>query len=310
MRIGVHPLNVPVDDIKARKLFGKVMRENGVRPVHVNLFETAAILRDKWELIYNGKNLLDLDGFIYYSSINFPYMERAEEKRQHILRILSIIHEAMPMINSHSSILDATDKFRASILLAKAKIPTPETILAYNYETVRDFLEKHKAIVLKPFFGYGGKGILLIKDKMMLRDILTNLKSYQTYFYVQKYIPNPGQDLRVIVAGDKALHCVKRKGKDSWKSNITYGGIAKKEKLTDDITKLAIGAAKALNLDYAGIDIIMSKGRKYVIEVNNAPMFWYESDFEKRDKKVWKELTTEMIRALCNLLKNEQKQWK
>ena len=61
MKIGIHPLNVPQNDIKARKLFAKVMKENGIKLVHVNLFEGSLEKADLTGADLSGSNMYGVE---------------------------------------------------------------------------------------------------------------------------------------------------------------------------------------------------------------------------------------------------------
>ena len=59
-----------------------------------------------------------------------------------------------------------------------------------------------------------------------------------------------------------------------FRANYHLGANAAARKLTDEETRVAVGAARAVGLDIAGVDLIVDAGgRIYVIEVNYAPGF-------------------------------------
>ena len=75
-------------------------------------------------------------------------------------------------------------------------------------------------------------------------------------------------DIRVYVLGDKVLGCVKRISDSSFKSNYSLGGRVEKYELTDSIKEISLSAAKAIGLEFCGIDLLFTKDSFTVCEVN------------------------------------------
>jgi ribosomal protein S6--L-glutamate ligase len=65
---------------------------------------------------------------------------------------------------------------------------------------------------------------------------------------------------------------MRRKGKDDdFRSNIHRGGTAEVIELEDDVKRICIDACKALDLRFAGVDLLESKRGPLIIEVNSSP---------------------------------------
>jgi gamma-F420-2:alpha-L-glutamate ligase len=75
-------------------------------------------------------------------------------------------------------------------------------------------------------------------------------------------------DIRVYVLGDKVLGCVKRISDSGFKSNYSLGGRVEKYELTDSIKDISLKAAKAIGLDFCGIDLLFTEDSFTVCEVN------------------------------------------
>ncbi|WP_243669309.1 ATP-grasp domain-containing protein [Vulcanisaeta sp. JCM 16161] len=97
---------------------------------------------------------------------------------------------------------------------------------------------------------------------------------YSRIAIVQPFIGD-GTDYRVFVVGDEVVASMVRKpSSDDWRSNVARGGIAHAVKLNADAHETAIKAVKALDLDYAGVDLLYSDDGDYVVnEVNAIPEF-------------------------------------
>jgi ribosomal protein S6--L-glutamate ligase len=91
---------------------------------------------------------------------------------------------------------------------------------------------------------------------------------------LQKYVPNPGEDLRVFVADGEVVAAMKRKAAPhEWRSNIHIGGHGVAYKLSNAESETALKAADAVGVEIAGVDLISAKGNPFVIEVNASPGF-------------------------------------
>ena len=99
---------------------------------------------------------------------------------------------------------------------------------------------------------------------------------YDGVYYLQRYIEsgNAGwHDWRVFVIDGIAVAAMKRQGK-SWITNVSQGGTCAPVDLSehDDLRALAQKACCALQMDYAGVDLIRDRdGHLQVIEVNGIP---------------------------------------
>ena len=85
--------------------------------------------------------------------------------------------------------------------------------------------------------------------------------------------------------------------KGEFRSNIHMGGTAKKIKITQEERRLAIKAAKILNLAVAGVDIIRSNKGPLLLEVNSSP------GLEGIETATGKDIANEMIMAIEKKLK-------
>ena len=61
--------------------------------------------------------------------------------------------------------------------------------------------------------------------------------------------------------------------KNNFRSNIAIGGTAEQIKLTPEMEKLSLAAAKAVKGEIVGVDLMGTDGDYKVIEVNGTPQF-------------------------------------
>ena len=74
--------------------------------------------------------------------------------------------------------------------------------------------------------------------------------------------------------GGKAVASMTRQNDNDFRANVELGGIAKYQPVDDSFLSLAEKCAKVLDLDYAGVDLLVGKnGQPLVCEVNSNAYF-------------------------------------
>jgi RimK family alpha-L-glutamate ligase len=177
----------------------------------------------------------------------------------------------LTVVNSPRALERAVDKSWTSALLEAAGIPTPRTIVAERLDEAMAAFELFGDCVIKPLFGSNGNGLARVSDPDLAYRAFRTLEFERAIFYVQEMLPHPGHDVRAFVVGGRVVAAMTRRSPD-WRTNLARGGRAEPRVLTADETRLALAAAAALGLDYAGVDLMPSNdGRLYVLEVNGSP---------------------------------------
>ena len=90
---------------------------------------------------------------------------------------------------------------------------------------------------------------------------------------IQEYIAeSKGADIRAIVVDGLVVAAMKRQSKEGeFRSNLHLGGSSEGIKLSNEESRIAIGAAKALKLGVCGVDILQSDRGPLILEVNSTP---------------------------------------
>ncbi len=198
---------------------------------------------------------------------------------QVVLR-LDVLHGlrelGVPVYNDARAIEKSVDKAMTSFLLHRAGVPTPPTWAVEDRAQVGRILMKQLAkgqrLVVKPLFGSQGKGLRRIDEMPAEPPIDAGVA------YLQRWLPPQGevfQDWRVLVAGNRAVAAMRRESRH-WVTNIAQGAKPRPVDLDDDanadLARSAVLAARALGMDYAGVDLMRdAEGRPWVIEVNGVP---------------------------------------
>lgn len=221
----------------------------------------------KVDAIYDSKSLRGLDVVI-------PRIGRSLTQ----LGIMLLKHlelMGIPSTLSMNGLLTARNKYLTLQALHAVNVNIPESVLIASRNRNEDLMEYlPPPIVLKLLTGTQGIGVMRVKDVKEAGPIIDTLSELDQMICLQKYVPNPGEDLRVFVAGAEVVAAMKRKAAPhEWRSNIHIGGRGIAYKLSSTESETAIQAAEAVGVELAGVDLISVKGKPYVIEVNASPGF-------------------------------------
>jgi ribosomal protein S6--L-glutamate ligase len=176
------------------------------------------------------------------------------------------------LVNRIQPLLDAQDKFRSSWLLAQAHVPTPRAAVAQTPEDAEAALTALGDAVVKPVAGSLGEGVERLSPDPGGRRTVRERAARDGAVYLQAYAPHPGQDLRVFVVGGAARAAITRRAPaGEWRTNMAGGGRAEAATPPATVRVAAEAAARALGLDYAGIDLVLGPAGPTVIEVNGNP---------------------------------------
>lgn len=197
---------------------------------------------------------------------------------QEVVFYLDILHAlqalGIPVYNDARVIERSVDKAMTSFLLHQSGLPTPPTWVVHDRQTAMHIAERElcagHCLLSKPVFGSQGEGIRRIEKST---DLLW-LTADNGMYYLQRFVKCAGQgysDYRILVVNNRAVAAMRRCGR-SWLNNVARGAQCEALTPNTDLVQLAVAAAKALHMDYAGIDIITAEsGAHMIIEANSIP---------------------------------------
>ncbi len=185
-----------------------------------------------------------------------------------VMRFLDHLGVKKPYVAE--TVIIAHNKFITLEQLAKHGIPIPETYLTSSKESANYIIEKVKLpAVIKLLSGFGGEGVLMIDSKEAFKSIIETMKILKQEMLIEKYVKNPGEDIRGIMAGDEIIASYKRiAAEGERKANIHLGGRAVSYKLTPEMEEIIFKAGKAIKSRLCAVDMIIGKEGPKVIEVN------------------------------------------
>ena len=138
------------------------------------------------------------------------------------------------VVNNPTSLRDANEKLFASWFPQCC----PKTLVSAKKETLIDFANNEKDIVIKPLDGMGGKSIFRVEpDSPNLNVIIDTLTEGEKQFVMaQRYIPEitHGDKRILLIEGKPVPHALARIPKEGdFRGNLAQGASAQGRELTD-----------------------------------------------------------------------------
>ncbi|MFB0543580.1 MAG: RimK family alpha-L-glutamate ligase [Candidatus Bathyarchaeia archaeon] len=195
-----------------------------------------------------------------------------EQLTRRISMIEHMEYAGIRVVNPCYPFRRARDKYATQYALTKAGLPVARTFTTESIYRAYDMTKELGESVYKPILGSRGYGSLKFNDPDLAFDAYKMLARVGQPMIIQEYIPNPGRDIRVFVVGEEAIASAYKYGAEgSWKTNVAQGAKMIAEPLPEEIEELGVKAVKAMDLVYAGVDIIESERGPIILEANGSP---------------------------------------
>ncbi|WP_298995931.1 RimK family alpha-L-glutamate ligase [Flagellimonas sp. S174] len=169
----------------------------------------------------------------------------------------------------------ARNKVRTLQIMARKGIPIPQTLFSINPDNIEEQIRMlgGPPVIIKLQEGTHGLGVILAETKKSAKSIIDTLYKMDTSILLQQFIEEAeGEDIRLIVVGDKVVASMKRKSDmDEFRSNVHRGADTEAIQPTSKEIHIALNATKYLGLGVAGVDLIRSKKGPLLLEVNASP---------------------------------------
>ena len=179
------------------------------------------------------------------------------------------------IVNNPQALRDCNEK----LFTAWFSDLTPHTLVTRQADRIRDFLQTHQDIILKPLDGMGGASIFRVKaDDANISVIIETLTQHQQrYAMAQAFIPeiSHGDKRILIVNGDPIPYCLARiPAQGETRGNLAAGGTGEVRPLNESdwqIAKRVGPILKKKGIIFAGLDVIGDK----LTEINiTSPKNW------------------------------------
>ena len=246
----------------------------------INLYELLSVAFRKQNVSLEIKTASDISLEVGERIQNKPDFALFWDKDIYLAERLE--KEGVRLFNSAKAVLLCDNKILMYQELVGKGIRIPRTFIApktfegLNYSK-RDFLNNvikviGFPIVVKEAYGSFGEQVYLANDKKSLNDIINQI-GYKDFLMQEFIASSKGRDIRINVVGDKAVVSMLRQNDNDFRSNISSGGHGEKYEPNKEYLELAVKAAQALGLDFAGVDVLFGEDGPIICEVNSNPQF-------------------------------------
>ncbi|MEM8534270.1 MAG: 30S ribosomal protein S6--L-glutamate ligase [Chloroflexota bacterium] len=178
-------------------------------------------------------------------------------------------------LNSSAAISKSRDKLFSLQLLFNNGLDIPTTGFANSPIDTRDLIEMvgGAPLIVKLLEGAQGRGVVLAETRKAAESVINAFKSLRANLLVQEFIREAdGKDLRCFVVDGKVVASIQREAAPGeFRANLHQGGTASVVTTTAEEKRLAIRAARVMDLKVAGVDIIRSRKGPLLLEVNSSP---------------------------------------
>ena len=160
-------------------------------------------------------------------------------------------------LNPYPTMAMMRNKIIVTRVLQAAGVPTPDTYVTTRPNDLVSLLESGPLIV-KPYRGSRGEGIRIVRHGRELFDLPSDGP-----ILAQRYEEPDGRDLKIFCIGGK-LFGVRR----IWPLRTYQDKVGDPFPLTPDLRDIARSCGRAFGIDLYGLDVVLSSGRPYVVDVN------------------------------------------
>lgn len=219
------------------------------------------------KVIYGGEELQGIDAVIPRIAASYTFYGTAVVRQFEMMNIYTL--------NRSQSIARSRDKLRCLQILAKYGVGLPVTGCAHSTKDVEGLIKiaGGAPLVVKLLEGTQGIGVVLTETKKAAASVIEAFRGLDANILVQEFIKEANSsDIRCIVVGERVIASMMRCGAEGeFRSNIHRGGTGHRVKITPEERATAVRAAKAMGLEFAGVDMLRSNHGPVVMEVNSSP---------------------------------------
>src|SRR5437764_11338058 len=163
-----------------------------------------------------------------------------------------------PTRNPYPTVAMMRNKIIVTRVLQAAGVPTPDTYVTMKREDLVSLLESGP-LIIKPYRGSRGEGIRIVRQVRELTDLSANEP-----ILAQRYMEPDGPDHKIFCIGGQ-LFGVRR----IWPLRTYEDKVGDPFSLTPELRDLARRCGQAFGIGVYGMDVVLSAGRPYVVDVSH-----------------------------------------
>ena len=213
-------------------------------------------------------NLCDLDGLII-KKISAEYNPNTLDRLELFLIAQS---QGVKIFSSPERIMRLIDRLSCTVMLRKAGLPMPDTLVTENINEAVETVKKFSSAVFKPLFSTKARGMIVIDADSPAAQIRSEIEQFQAenqMMYIQRKVNLPGQDLGLVFLGGKYLGTYARVNQSgTWNTTINSGGRYASFTPSEEIINIAQQAQDLFAMDFTTVDIAETDNGPIVFEVS------------------------------------------
>lgn len=219
-------------------------------------------------IFHKGEKITGVDAIIPRIGASVTFYGTAVVRQFELMGAFSVVNS--------QAIVRSRDKLRSLQIMSSSGLGMPKTAFTNFSKGGEKHIIEHVGgapLIIKLLEGTQGLGVVLAETKKAGQSVIEAFHGLKARIIVQEFIKEAkGADIRAFVVNGKVVGAMKRQGAEGeFRSNLHRGGKATIIKLSKAEKKAALGAAKCLGLDVAGVDMLQSARGPLILEVNSSP---------------------------------------
>ncbi len=181
------------------------------------------------------------------------------------LSLAGVLHESYAdILNPYPIVVLMRDKIVSTKMLQDAGVPLPETFFAAKADQLAELLNDGP-LVVKPFWAASqGRGVQIMRTA----DDLPGISPDQDLVFAQRYHQPDGRDHKLYVIGEEVFG-VRR----VWPPRTLEDKLGEPFEVPAEMREIALRCGRAFNIGLYGVDVIISEGHPFVVDINTFPGF-------------------------------------
>ena len=179
------------------------------------------------------------------------------------LSLAGMLHaEGGATLNPYPVVARMRNKLLVTHALQAAGLAVPESYMTSNLDDVQALLSSGP-LILKPHRGSRGEGILIVHCADELRNLASGGPTL-----VQRYHTPDGPDRKLYRIGDRVAGVLRR-----WPLRSYEDKVGEPFDPDDELCEIAFRCGDVFGIDLYGIDVVISEGRPFIVDMNKFGSF-------------------------------------
>jgi len=174
-------------------------------------------------------------------------------------------------LNPYPTVAMMGNKIIVTRMLQQAGLPVPASYVVSDPSELVPLLDSGP-LILKPYRGSRGAGIRIVRDTRELDGMKPN-----GLVLAQRYMEPDGTDRKIYCIGGE-LFGVKR----IWPIRTYEDKVGEPFAVTSELREIALQCGRVFGIDLYGLDVVMSGGQPYVVDVQKFGSYMGVPDAPRR----------------------------